>query len=88
MASFSPVVPTGSCRAAGFTVLGTCNGVNFLWFLFIFLFEPIFISALLTKILLFYTFVFPMLKFKLFGSMYMPMPTEKSTFDNACSNTP
>ena len=29
--------------------------------------------------------VFPMLKFKLRGSISMPVPTEKSTFGNACS---
>ena len=28
-----------------------------------------------------------MLKFKSLGSMYMPVPTEKSAFDNAFSNT-
>ena len=59
----------------------------FLRSLFISLFESIFMSMLLTKILLLYPFVFPMLKFKLLTSMYLPMPTEISTFDNACSNT-
>ena len=61
---------------------------SFLRSLFISLFEPIFISLLLTKIFLLYLFVFPMFKFKLLGSMYTPVPTEKSTFDKACSNTP
>ena len=45
-----------------------------------------FMSVLLTKIFLLYPFVFPMLKFKSLGSMYVPVPTEKSTFDNAYSN--
>ena len=45
-------------------------------------------DAIYFLILLLYLFVFPMLKLKSLGSMYMPMPTEKSTFDNACSNTP
>ena len=31
---------------------------------------------------------FPMFKFKLLGSIYIPTRTEKSTFDNACSSTP
>ena len=43
---------------------------------------------LLTRILLLYPFFFPIFKFKLLESMYIPVPTEKSTFDNACSNTP
>ena len=43
---------------------------------------------LLTKILLLHPFIFPMLKFKSLGSMYMPVPTEKSAFDNAFSNAP
>ena len=47
-----------------------------------------FIPVLLTKSLLLYPSFFPMAKFKLLGSMYMPIPIEKSTFDNACSNTP
>ena len=45
-------------------------------------------DAIYFLILLLYLFVFPMLKLKSLGSMYMLMPTEKSTFDNACSNTP
>ena len=52
---------------------------------FISLFEPIFIAVLLTRILLLYPSFFPMAKFKFLGSIYMPMSTEKSTFDNACS---
>ena len=47
------------------------------------LFALIFINQLVTKILLLHPFFFPILKFKLLGSMYMPVPTEKSTFDNA-----
>ena len=56
--------------------------------LFMSLFEPVFMSVLLTKLLLLYPFVFSMLNFKSLGSIHMPMPTEKSTFDNACSYTP
>ena len=52
------------------------------------LFQPIFMPVFLTKILLLYSFVRPMFKFKLLVSMHMPMPIEKSTFDKACSNTP
>ena len=51
--------------------------------LFISQFEPIFMPVLLTKISVLYPFVSQMFKFKLFGSMYMSIPTEKSTFDNA-----
>ena len=61
---------------------------NFLRSLFISLFEPIFMFVSPTKILLLFPFVFQMFKFKLLGSIYMPMLTEKSTFDNACSSTP
>ena len=70
------------------SVLDTFGGVNFLWFLFISLFKPIFKSVLLTKISLLYPFVFPMFKFKLFRRMYISMPTEKSAYGNACSSTP
>ena len=61
---------------------------NFLWSLFISLFEPILMSVLLTRILLLYPFVGPMFKFKSLGSMCTPKTTEKSTSDNVCSNTP
>ena len=42
--------------------------------------------VLLTKILLLYPFTFPMLKFKSLGSMYMPVLTAKTHFDNAFLN--
>ena len=79
---YSLLAPTGSCRAT----FGLATE-NSLWSLFISLLEPIFIPVLRTRILLLYPSFFPMAQFKLLGSMYMPMPTEKSTFDNACSNT-
>ena len=63
-------------------------GQFFMILVFISLFEPIFMPVLLTKILLLYPFVFPMLKLKSLRSMYMPVPTEKSVFDNACSKAP
>ena len=70
-----------SGQTAGITILGisSSGGVtgNFLGSLFISLFEPIFMSVLLTKILLLYPSVLPMLQFKSLGSMYMPVPTEK-----------
>ena len=67
-----------SCRTAGITILGHGGG-KFLWSLFISLFESIFMPVLPTKILLLYPFL---------RSMYITLPTEKSTFDNAWSNTP
>ena len=81
---------TGSCRISGITALDTSSVItsNFLRLLFKSLFRPIFMPVLLTKILLLYPFLIAMLNFKLLESMYMPMPTEKSTFDNACYNTP
>ena len=62
-----------SCRTAGITILGksSSGGGNFLWPLLMSLFEPIFMSVLLTKTLLLYPFVFPMSKFKSLGSMYI-----------------
>ena len=83
-------VSTGSCRISGITALDTSSVItsNFLRLLFKSLFRPIFMPVLLTKILLLYPFLIAMLNFKLLESMYMPMPTEKSAFDNACSNTP
>ena len=78
------VPPTRSCQAKGIDT----SGGNFLWSLFISLFESIFMPVLLTRILLLYPFFFPIFKFRLLGSMYIPVPTQKSTFDNACSNTP
>ena len=85
---FSVSIFTLSCWVVGITILGASGVGNFLWSLFISLFEAIFMSLLVTKIFLLYPFVFPMFKFKLLGSMYMPVPTKKSTFDNACSNPP
>ena len=79
------VVPVDSFQSAEITVL---DGVNFLRSLFISLFELIFMSVLLTRILLLYRSFFLMFKFKLLESIYIPTPTEKSTFDNACSSTP
>ena len=84
------VTLNGSCRATEITVFGTSGFTtgSFLKFLFICLFQPIFMPVLLTEISLLYPFVFSMFQFKLLESMYMPMTTEKSTFDNAWSNTP
>ena len=45
-------------------------------------------SVLLIKTLLLYPAVLPMFKLKLLGRIQMPVPTEKSTFDNARSKTP
>ena len=64
-------------------ISGVSGGVTGDYFLFMSLFEPILMFVLLTKILLLYPFVFLMFKFKLLGNMYIPTPTEKSTFDNA-----
>lgn len=43
------------------------------------------LSMFLIKILLLNPAVFPMLRFKLLGSIEMSVPIEKSTFDNSCS---
>ena len=74
------VVSNGSYRAGG---LATGN-----FLLLLCLFEPVFMPVLLTKILLLYPSFFPMAQLKLLGSIYIPTPTKKSTFDNACSSTP
>ena len=59
------VTSNGSCRATGLAT------DNFLRSLFISLFEPIFMSVLLTKILLLYPSFFSMAKIKLLGSIYI-----------------
>ena len=46
-----------------------------------------FMCVLPIKMLFFYTPVFPMLKFKLSGSIKMPLPIEKTTSDIACCST-
>ena len=43
--------------------------------------------VLLIKVLLLQPTIFPMFKFELLGSMYMPVPAEKCIFDNASSKT-
>ena len=72
------------------TTLGTSSRVaaSLLWSLFISLFKPTFLPLLPTKLLLLYHEAFPMFRFKLLGIRYIPVSTQKSTFDNAFYNTP
>ena len=49
--------------------------------------EAIFMTLLIIKSLSLYPTVFIMLKFKLLGTIHMPVAIPKSTFDNACSKT-